>query len=78
MRQYAPTPSTYHRTIPLIDDSDAPNASNFNPAPEALADNGADLFGLVEHAGRNWPRGLQLWTSLPGTLGGTVTGLSHP
>lgn len=38
MHPYAGNPAVYPTTISLIDDSDAPDAANFNPAPQALAD----------------------------------------
>lgn len=38
MTPYAGNPAVYPTTISLIDDSDAPDASNFDAAPQALAD----------------------------------------
>jgi hypothetical protein len=42
MHDYAGS-DTFWATIPLIDDSDAPNASNFDAAPQALADRTTSL-----------------------------------
>lgn len=41
MHPYTPTTGVFHPTIDLIDDSDAPTASNFNVAPGSVADNAA-------------------------------------
>ena len=43
MHNYAGNSASYPATIPLIDDSDPPDASHFDPGPEALADRTAYL-----------------------------------
>jgi len=45
---YAGDPTSYPEEVDLIDDSDAPNASNFGQALENLADRTAYLKGVVE------------------------------
>lgn len=72
MRQYQPSPSTWHPLIPLIDDSDAPNAANFDIAPEALADNAEYLYtrqGAMP--GLTWGVGLTQWGTYVDELTGT-------
>jgi hypothetical protein len=48
MRQY-PGNGTYPPNIGLIDDSDAPNASNFDVAPQGLADRTSYLFTTLSN-----------------------------
>lgn len=48
MHNYTPNPTNNPATIPLIDDSDTPDASNFNPTGQALADKVA--FALANRA----------------------------
>jgi hypothetical protein len=43
VHNYAGNPASFPTTIPLIDDSDPPDASHFNPGPEGLADRTAWL-----------------------------------
>ena len=52
--QYAGNPGSYPFTIGLIDDSDAPNASNFNLSPQGLADRTSYLTKRVGLAGFDW------------------------
>lgn len=47
MHPYAGNPAVYPTAISLIDDSDAPTASNFDAAPQALADRTAFLNANV-------------------------------
>jgi hypothetical protein len=55
MHSYTGTASSFHAAITIIDDSDSPNASNFNTAPEALGDNTAFLFqASIADATKNW------------------------
>lgn len=46
MNDYAGNPAVFPVTIPLIDDSDPPDASHFAPTGEALADRTAYLYAL--------------------------------
>jgi hypothetical protein len=55
MHGYAGNPGNYPITVRLIDDSDAPNASNFDLAPEDLADRTAYLQAQTGAAmAENW------------------------
>lgn len=55
MNPYIPATNDDPATIDLIDDSDAPNASNFNVAPEALANSIAyNRLRVINSNGLNW------------------------
>lgn len=55
MRNYAGDPTLFPAAIGLIDDSDPPNAANFNPAPQANADRTAYLHDrLMSSPALNW------------------------
>ena len=71
--QYAGNPGSYPVTVGLIDDSDAPNASNFNPAPQGLADRTSYLTRRVGLAGIDW-KGRVGITGLPNAPAGNTFG----
>ena len=52
--QYGGDVGEYPPTVGLIDDSDAPNASNFNTAPQGVTDRTAFLNLRFPHPGLNW------------------------
>lgn len=52
--QYAGNAASFPPTVGLIDDSDSPNASNFNVAPQGVADRTAWLKARAANAGQNW------------------------
>jgi len=51
--QYTPVP-VWHPTISEVDDSSPPDASNWNPGTQGLADNCEFLFSNRTHAALNW------------------------
>lgn len=59
MHNYAGDPTNFPANVGLIDDSDTPNAGNFNVAPENLADRTAYLQRLVQQQRCfNWTKSL--------------------
>lgn len=66
IHQYAGNPGTYPITIGFIDDSDAPNASNFNTAHQGHADRSAYTTTRIALAGWDWHPAVHL----PQLLGG--------
>jgi hypothetical protein len=54
MHDYAGDPSDWPEAVQLIDDSDPPNASNFNVGPQGGADRGSWLYARMPHLCQNW------------------------
>jgi hypothetical protein len=54
VQAYDPDPRNWAPEVDLIDDSDPPNASNFNTAPQGALDRTQWLYQRFAHAGQNW------------------------
>jgi hypothetical protein len=67
MHQYTPVPANRTPTITVLDDSDAPNASNFDTPIENLADNLAFAIQSIATAPFNWQAALTT-TGLPSAI----------
>lgn len=52
--QYTPNPALYHATISEVDDSSPPDAANWNPGIQALADNIANTRFKGANRGQDW------------------------